>query len=90
MTTKDIIIKILSEHTEDNVMGDIDDVRCNYIDDGWEDDGYDSEYDWYVDHCTDEAESEVINGIIRDVTTDLSIDDFCLVYDTLIEVWDIF
>ena len=89
MLNKEIIKLITDKYSSDDILESIDESMINYIEPNWQDDGYESEYDWYCDHCTDEAESEVLQSVIHEVTTDLSMQDYSLIYDELKEVWDL-
>ena len=59
-----ILSQIKSEFSSKRVAEMYDDEWPNWIDDGWEDDGYDSDYDWYVDNNNGEAQDIVIGEII--------------------------
>ncbi len=56
--------KINEEFPEDRVVQMYDDEWQNWIDDTWEDEGYDSDYDWYVEHNNGEAQDVVYEEII--------------------------
>lgn len=56
--------KILKEFPESRVIDMYDNEWPNWVDDTWEDEGYDSDYDWYNDHNNGEAQDVVYEEII--------------------------
>ena len=58
--------KIRDEYTEMDVANILDEETTGggWIDDDWEEEGYDSEYDWYMDYGRGEAEDVVVDSII--------------------------
>ena len=90
MTISEILEKIIENHTEEDVKETIYESIYDFVDEDWQDDGeYESEHDWYFEFCTDEAQSQTLQNIIHGVTTDISMNDYCKIYDTLWDLWDL-
>lgn len=56
--------KIGKKFSDRDVASRFDDEWPNWVDDNWEDEGYDSDYEWYCDHNNGEAQEVVIEEII--------------------------
>lgn len=54
-------------YTNSQVIEMIDDEICNgnWLDDDWEEEGYDDEYEWYRDYGRGEAEDVIMNEFIK-------------------------
>jgi hypothetical protein len=75
---KNEIIKYLeTAYPQGLVVEMLDEEIINWVDDVWEEDGYDSEYDWYIDHMNGEAED-----VIRDIIINSIFKEFNLDYQT--------
>lgn len=59
---------IIKNFTETKVARMIDEEIINWVDEDWEEEGFDSEFDWYSEYGHGEAEDEIVNEIIRQAT----------------------
>lgn len=55
-----------ANYTEMQICEMRDNNVMDYLDDDWEDDGYDCEFTWYGDHCNGEAEDDVVLDLTRE------------------------
>lgn len=61
---KSIVKTITDKFSEEYVVDRFDNELLEWVDNDWEEDGYDSEYDWYIDHSNDEAQDVVLGELI--------------------------
>ena len=70
----EIAEKILEKYSVLNILHSVDEQMLDYVDDDWEEDGFDSEYEWYCEYGRGEAEDDVINELVREYEKDYSIE----------------
>jgi hypothetical protein len=90
MTNEDIAKDILKNNDEDSVLDAVSESIYDYIDSDWEDE-YEDIHEAYGETGRGEAESQILHQIIegwqKETDTNLSIDNFCEVFDILKEEW---
>ena len=93
MSKEKIFDTILENYDEAGIFDMIDNAMLDYVDDDWEEDGFDSEYDWYCEFGRNEAESDVLESIITEcckkLNIDLSLDNFIEVEERIAEHWGV-
>jgi hypothetical protein len=59
------IVKIKEEFSEERISDYFDNEILNWLDDNWEEDGFESENDWYKEHNNGEAQDVIIEDMIN-------------------------
>ena len=93
MNTVEVVIRdVLNKYSEDTIRRMVDELIPEYLSSDWEED-FNDEYDAYIETGNVEAEAailtQVINENLRATSTELSTDEWCVVYDELKEEWGI-
>lgn len=67
------IVQYLKESVSENDLHEqLDNEIPNWLDDEWQDSGYDNEYDWYCDYCNGEAEDVVRNELAAEIRANIA------------------
>jgi hypothetical protein len=73
----------------------LDNEIINWIEDGWEEEGYSCEFDWYNNMCNNEAEDVIVGELIDygiekyNNKLKLSIDEYCELDEKLRAYYDL-
>lgn len=90
MTVDEITKDILNTVDETTIHERVSEAIHDYIDDGWEDE-YDDIHEAYQETGRGEADSQVLNEVLstwqNDNGVELSLDDFCDVFERLADEW---
>lgn len=65
MDNKQAMELIRGEYPEWKVTDLLDEEILEWVDENWEEDGFESEYDWYMEYRNGEAETVVLEGIMN-------------------------
>ncbi len=90
---KKILDYIIEENNETNIHEQIQDLKTEFIDDGWEDE-YEDLDEAYDETGRGGAESQVVNTLIRTACKTLNVkepdtDPYCEIYDALCEEFNV-
>lgn len=86
---RDIVTKITEKYSEIVIFEMISEQMCEYINEDDLDD-YDGDlYEAYSELGRGEAESDILRRVIYEVDNDMHADLYCMVSDTLCEIWGI-
>lgn len=92
MTIKQITAAISSKYPKDQIYSLIDELIPEYLDDNWKDE-FNNIFEAYLETGRGEAESDILHSVIREhlaeTNSELSTDDFCKLFDSLKELWQI-
>jgi len=78
-----IMDQIILKETEEDLIQRVSEGIYDFLDNDWENDGYETEWEWYVEYGRNGSEDNVIVELINEYSKGLTFEEYCSLHDEI-------